>query len=279
MGRLHRTRRVRNERWYSAWDVLALAMLSPVVVKELGASRDSRGLRRWARWYAVIWHYPLLLRRVHALPILLFLPTFALTALLFFSRNHFSAAAFVLSLVLIPYFAAYKTPLLLVASHVRSRPLDTVHTLRDRPPSLCQIVAKIVIARREAWQMNAARWRFVNHGHFYDGLTMTLSVLPVALFASGHLNERLDLVPYWNSGLAFLATIVATCIILGRPSVLYRRLTRRVLRSCCPDCNYTLTGIPNAIEPDLLNGVHTGPARCPECGTHWPLIPPPVPSR
>jgi hypothetical protein len=43
----------------------------------------------------------------------------------------------------------------------------------------------------------------------------------------------------------------------------------------CPDCGFPLNGIPNTrstIQPSL----DLGPARCPECGSPWPLIPPAI---
>jgi hypothetical protein len=40
----------------------------------------------------------------------------------------------------------------------------------------------------------------------------------------------------------------------------------------CPDCAYPLAGIPAA----LIQCPQAGPARCPECGTLWPLVPPAV---
>ncbi|MFM9956714.1 MAG: hypothetical protein ACKVZJ_01450 [Phycisphaerales bacterium] len=46
-------------------------------------------------------------------------------------------------------------------------------------------------------------------------------------------------------------------------------------KRCC-DCNYDLSGIPDAIDPERLGGEQTGPARCPECEAPWPLVPPVV---
>jgi hypothetical protein len=50
------------------------------------------------------------------------------------------------------------------------------------------------------------------------------------------------------------------------------RLLRSLIHSVCPDCEYPLAELPDAIE--LPDGVRTGPAVCPECGCPWPLVPP-----
>lgn len=41
----------------------------------------------------------------------------------------------------------------------------------------------------------------------------------------------------------------------------------------CRVCGYKLIGQPEAIPPALLEGLHVGPARCSECGVHWPGVP------
>ena len=43
----------------------------------------------------------------------------------------------------------------------------------------------------------------------------------------------------------------------------------------CPDCWYDLSGT-TVLRPELLDGAFLGPARCPECGAPWPLVPPAV---
>ena len=54
-----------------------------------------------------------------------------------------------------------------------------------------------------------------------------------------------------------------------RPSI---RIRRTLVFSLCPDCEYSLAELPDAIE--LPGDERTGPAICPECGCPWPLIPP-----
>jgi hypothetical protein len=54
-----------------------------------------------------------------------------------------------------------------------------------------------------------------------------------------------------------------------------RRLRGALARVSCPDCGYDLRGLAPAVSRAQLDGVSTGPERCPECGSLWPLIPPP----
>ncbi len=50
------------------------------------------------------------------------------------------------------------------------------------------------------------------------------------------------------------------------------RTRRTLVFSLCPDCEYSLKELPDAIE--LPGDERTGPIVCPECGCPWPLIPP-----
>lgn len=52
-------------------------------------------------------------------------------------------------------------------------------------------------------------------------------------------------------------------------------ILHRAVEGRCPDCNYDLKACPRepAFDPTTL-GVDVGPARCPECGAFWPLVPP-----
>ncbi|MFN5943674.1 MAG: hypothetical protein ACK5ZG_07830 [Phycisphaerae bacterium] len=44
----------------------------------------------------------------------------------------------------------------------------------------------------------------------------------------------------------------------------------------CPHCDYDLSSVEHD-QSLLREGIHAGPARCPECGTHYPLLPPATP--
>lgn len=54
------------------------------------------------------------------------------------------------------------------------------------------------------------------------------------------------------------------------------RCRKALAARVCPDCSYDLSGLPDEIEPENLEGQRIGPERCPECGVPWPLLPPPV---
>ncbi len=69
-----------------------------------------------------------------------------------------------------------------------------------------------------------------------------------------------------------MPVVMMTFVFCMRPAV---RVTRTLAFSLCPDCEYSLKELPDAIE--LPGDERTGPAVCPECGCPWPLIPPRIP--
>jgi hypothetical protein len=50
----------------------------------------------------------------------------------------------------------------------------------------------------------------------------------------------------------------------------------RARKRLCPGCGYDLRGSPPGLPLDRLGGVDVGPRACPECGSVWPLVPPPA---
>ncbi len=42
----------------------------------------------------------------------------------------------------------------------------------------------------------------------------------------------------------------------------------------CRACGYSMHGLADAIDPRLVGDRHVGPRVCPECGCHWPRLPP-----
>ncbi len=82
-------------------------------------------------------------------------------------------------------------------------------------------------------------------------------------------------VAFWDLaiGMTLAAATVTIAVHLWRSS---KRsfLTRALKRQFCPDCKYDLRGCDPGLAPDLLLGLNIGPKRCPECGSHWPLLPP-----
>ncbi len=109
------------------------------------------------------------------------------------------------------------------------------------------------------------------------------SVITGLVFAAG-LVFLVALSMFWRSRGWFFALsipliVLATPVVIWRVrSAIHRRGIRRSLfHGCCPTCGYPLADemIGSGVRPTAW--IPVGPARCPECGTHWPLIPPPVP--
>lgn len=77
---------------------------------------------------------------------------------------------------------------------------------------------------------------------------------------------------YGGMGLGLALMLAAA----GRSSFVQHRARRRFESLSCPDCGYGLRDAEPAVGPEQLRGVLSGPAACPECGSPWPLIPPPT---
>lgn len=60
--------------------------------------------------------------------------------------------------------------------------------------------------------------------------------------------------------------------LASRPG-LRRRLARALDDDRCPKCSYDLRGIGPPLGLEAKLDVRVGPARCPECGCAWPLVP------
>lgn len=92
--------------------------------------------------------------------------------------------------------------------------------------------------------------------------------------------STLDLIaPGGHSG-SFPLTNIGIFGSLALYMILHARLRRRLRgaldQESCPDCAYDLRACPPAIPREQLSGQLIGPERCPECGSLWPLLPPPV---
>ncbi len=75
-------------------------------------------------------------------------------------------------------------------------------------------------------------------------------------------------------GAAWLFVGVAAAYVLwnARGSRRWSQLSDQIVSGLCPLCRYDVRGLAPA-------GCPLGPARCPECGAPWPLIPPACPAR
>lgn len=75
-------------------------------------------------------------------------------------------------------------------------------------------------------------------------------------------------------GFVFPAGLLAMIAIRQRlekqTAARFMEVSRAVI---CPECGYSLRAHANQVEQ--TTGKTVGPPRCPECGTHWPLVPPP----
>jgi hypothetical protein len=74
-----------------------------------------------------------------------------------------------------------------------------------------------------------------------------------------------------------LFILIAVLVIdLSGIKRLVRRARRALERGECPDCGYELGGTKGFVLSDAAGDLNIGPRRCPECGSPWPLLPPPV---
>jgi hypothetical protein len=163
----------------------------------------------------------------------------------------------------------------------RRRIAEYARAARSLGPAQIGALSKDLPRRVELWRSAlstnkglTARGPFV----FADPwMGLTILAVVVALFAApiasaGHSPGRGEpwMWIFW--------TLMILAALLG-PFRL-RRLRRRLLRALnervCPNCWYDLVSLPPALEPKLTGGYSTGPSRCPECGSPWPLLPPPV---
>jgi rRNA maturation protein Nop10 len=74
-------------------------------------------------------------------------------------------------------------------------------------------------------------------------------------------------------GVLSLGTLGAVVCFRPRRGVLAGIILRH---ATCPDCGYRLAETQPAFPPAECLGVWFGPRACPECGSAWPMIPPPV---
>lgn len=88
----------------------------------------------------------------------------------------------------------------------------------------------------------------------------------VAKSSSGPLHSVL----VFSNTLLTVLVIVAGYRILAR---IHKRLVNSLSDRHCPDCEYSLEP-GETVSPEPGVTVEFGPARCPECGTPWPRVPP-----
>jgi hypothetical protein len=77
-----------------------------------------------------------------------------------------------------------------------------------------------------------------------------------------------------------LVGVVLLVVVVGlvkRSLGLGIRKSRCLSDRICPECGYELGGHADGVEAAMIGGVRVGPAKCPECGVAWPLVPPSIP--
>lgn len=71
-----------------------------------------------------------------------------------------------------------------------------------------------------------------------------------------------------------LLPMLALVALYLHGSLLPARLAQAAANRTCPDCNYPLGNLPSPFAGASGPLIPSGPERCPECGTPWPMIPP-----
>lgn len=104
---------------------------------------------------------------------------------------------------------------------------------------------------------------------------ITVAALAVISGASFGLGLGAGLVTLGGSAIVSMALVIAW--LTGWMSPIDDSLWARFESGRCPSCGYDLRALACPIPLTLTGGVDLGPARCPECGSAWPLVPPPVP--
>lgn len=288
MARLHRTRRIRNERWYSNWDLLSIAYSSKEHRGTLGASRRSPKTRRWQVENRIVWLYPLGVRRSGINPF----AGVGLVALLALPLHMLGQPWQGRALVAMQLAQLATFGLFIYFAFIRMNPLlapirrERCRFLEAHPPPEWAALATELETRRKWWRLPTVRfssdsplftlWKFDPTSFRLAAIAAACVLAPSTLMITAG-RPFPGIFPI--DVICGLTAIALGSCLLGRLSFLCTRTNRALSARQCPDCSYMLAGIPNAIDPALLNGLHTGPARCPECGTHWPLVPPPIPGR
>jgi len=185
-------------------------------------------------------------------------------------------SAIALACILFAYVSPDRTPLL--AARFRREGV-----LRRSPRTRCfrsgpkanrdtAALASDIESRRAFWIHHLAhfstgsRLRMCNDvtpvlGGFFIAWPLLVSMLPGTMLSS--------------FGIIFLL-VGPTIFVWLLSNDRLRRIRTSLAESKCPDCSYPLLGLPDG-EPRTGAVPGIGPRRCCECGTPWPLLPPPIP--
>lgn len=150
----------------------------------------------------------------------------------------------------------FRDDLLMLEHQRRVEPFDSAAAAPMLPEETRQRLRREYDSRVHAW---TKRW---SHVYFDHGLTTLINQMLKADARTGF--PHVFFVPFV---IAFFAQ--RRWLGFGTTAMLRRALRDR----CCPDCGYELLNTKPALEPSVLRVV--GPKVCPECGSPWPLVPPP----
>jgi hypothetical protein len=124
-------------------------------------------------------------------------------------------------------------------------------------------------------QLRDHYWPLALEGLPGDRSSRSLFVIAGVLIMVATLSIHAVLIAIVAPALAGIWTLVRARFT---PIVPQHALRKAFLNGNCIDCGYDLAGVPDAIDPGLLDGIDIGPAACPECGASWPRVPPRVPA-
>lgn len=150
----------------------------------------------------------------------------------------------------------FRDDLLMLEHQRRVEPFDSAAAAPMLPEETRQRLRREYDSRVHAW---TKRW---SHVYFDHGLTTLINQMLKADARTGF--PHVFFVP-------LLIAFFAQRRWLGFGTT--ARLRRTLRDRSCPDCDYGLASTKPAFEPALLRIV--GPKACPECGSPWPLVPPP----
>ncbi|CAG1005443.1 hypothetical protein PHYC_03231 [Phycisphaerales bacterium] len=143
----------------------------------------------------------------------------------------------------------------------------------DRRGIELQNLAKEIGWRRHHWAKPGVRLSELR-AEFSPRRTRPLRiVIAGAAILTGFVAYAQGLSAAWlaSAGVGVLLLLLILYFHRGRQSaadVLARRI--------CPDCGYRLFDLRCEINLDEIHGLWIGPRACPECGSPWPMVPPPV---
>ena len=262
----------------SAVDIIANAEVSLVYPAE---SRSLPWRPQWMRRLAR--KFPMLTQVVFGLLPLLAIPGFIIGLWLWITYGMpafpaMYAGSFVALVGVLKIILMLRTRHLLrhLAATRRARLAPTRNLMK---PILTREMAAERIAARHAHRATMDRSHCVHGWRWLHADARGAMLMPGALYG------LVGAVILWTgkASLLFVAIVaggMATTLFVMLRTRLLPNLSKftDVQRSMnhCPHCDYDLS----SVGPDqslLREGIHAGPARCPECGTHYPLLPPPTP--